>query len=292
MNDIRVLLVEGEPGDAGFIREALIEMEEMTHGGAWVHCRVDHVECAGEAVILLEAEPPDVVLFNPHLADSRGLATFSTFRDSAPRIPLIALLDSGEESLGRRMLRQGAQDYVIKSEVDCRPLARTLLNAIERQRFGSAAIGALLTDEETGFYNMEGFRTAAGRDLGLARECGKPLVVLLAEIDSLVEMDAAYGREAVHQLVVEAANVVRTAVGANALLARHGVGSFAALAWADGAGRLIAAIQNQVQVGFHAFAFVFGQAFADPAETVPVDQLLETAEAGLYENRQAYPSLH
>ncbi len=57
-------------------------------------------------------------------------------------------------------------------------------------------------------------------------------------------------------------------------------------------GRLIAAIQNQVQVGFHAFAFVFGQAFADPAETVPVDQLLETAEAGLYENRQAYPSLH
>ena len=33
MNDIRVLLVESETGDAGFIREALIEMEEMTHGG-------------------------------------------------------------------------------------------------------------------------------------------------------------------------------------------------------------------------------------------------------------------
>ena len=133
MNELRVLLVESEPGDASFLREALIEVEEMTHGGAWIHCRVDHVERADEAVMVLEAGPPDVVLFNPMLPDSRGLATFTTLRDAAAEIPLIALLDAGDEGLGRRMLRQGAQDYLIKNEIDCRPLARMLLNAIERR---------------------------------------------------------------------------------------------------------------------------------------------------------------
>ncbi|MBS1875718.1 MAG: diguanylate cyclase [Acidobacteria bacterium] len=290
MNELRVLLVESEPGDASFIREALIEVEEMTHGGAWIHCRVDHVERADEAVMVLEAGPPDVVLFNPMLPDSRGLATFTTLHDAAAEIALIALLDAGDEGLGRRMLRQGAQDYLIKNEIDCRPLARMLLNAIERQRYGRTLARSTLTDEETGFYNAEGFRTAAARDIALARQCGHPLALLLAEIDSLVEMDAAYGREAVHQLVAEAANVVRAAAGATALLARHGTGRFAVLAWADDPGSVIGAIQNQVQAGFHTFAFLFGQAFADPAESHSVESLLKTAEAALYENRQAYPS--
>lgn len=290
MNDIRVLLVESEPGDAGFIREALIELEEMTHGGTWVHCRVDHVETADDAVLLLEAEPPDVVLFNPLLDDSRGLATFTALRDAAPEIPLIAVLDAAEEGLGRRMLRHGAQDFVIKSEVDCRPLARTLLNAMERHRYDRAAQRSSLADDETGFYNMEGFRTAAARDVALAHGCDKTLVLLLAEIDSLVEMDAAYGRDAVHQLVLEAANVLRAATGPTALLGRHGIGCFALLAWSDSADTIIGAIQNQIQSGFHAFAFVFGCACADPSEYTSIEQLLKTAESALYENRQAYPS--
>ncbi len=290
MNDIRVLLVESEPGDAGFIRDALVEIEEMTHGGSWVHCRVDHVERADEAVMMLEAEPPDVILFDPLLADSRGIATFSVLRDAAPDVPLIALLDSREEGLGRRIIRDGGQDFLIKSEIDCRPLARTLLNAIERQRYRRAVQSNSLADGETGFCNDEGFRSMASRDLELARECGRSLSLLIAEIDSLVEMDAVYGREAVHQMVVEAANVIRAAAGTTVLTGRQGVGRFVLLAWSDRVQDLMSAIQNQVQAGLHAFAFVFGHAFAEAADRLTIEELMETAESVLLENRQAYPS--
>jgi diguanylate cyclase len=290
MNDIRVLLVESEPGDAAFIRDALVEMEEMTHGGTWVHCHVDHVERADEALLVLESGHPDAVLFNPLLNDSRGLATYSTFRDAAPDVPLIALLDSCEEGLGRRMLRHGAQDYLIKDEIDCRPLARTLLKAIERHRFERAASRSSLTDEETGFFNVEGFHSLGARDLEIARGCGRDAVLMLAELDSLVEMDEAYGREAVHQLVVEAANVVREASESTVLIGRLSVGRFGLLAWAESDQGLISAIQAQVQAGFHSFAFLFGSAHAEATGTAVMDELLKTAESALYENRQAYAS--
>ena len=130
----------------------------------------------------------------------------------------------------------------------------------------------------------------ASRDLQLAHECGRPLVLLLAELDSLVEMDAVYGREAVHQLIVEAANVIRAAAGPPVLTGRQGVGRFTLLAWSDSVQHLISAIQNQVQAGLHAFAFVFGHAFADTADRFTIEELVETAESVLLENRQAYPS--
>jgi PleD family two-component response regulator len=291
MNDIRVLLVDGELSDARFVEDALAEMEERTHGGAWIHCRVSHLERAGDAAILLEAERPDVVLFNPTLPDSRGLETYSTLRDAAPGVPLIALLEAGEEGLGRRMLRQGAQDFILKSEIDCQPLARAMLNAIERQRFYRATQLASAVDLETGFYHPGSFQNLANRDIQLARGCGRPLELVAAEIDSLLDVDAAYGREAAHDLIVEAANVIRGAAGETALIARTGLGCFAIATWQMSAERLIAAVQNQVQAGQHAFAFTFGSATMDEDADGTIDGLLRTAQAALDENKQAYLNL-
>jgi PleD family two-component response regulator len=291
MNDIRVLLVDGELSDARFVEDALAEMEERTHGGAWIHCRVSHLERAEDAAILLESERPDIVLFNPTLPDSRGLETFSTLRDAAPGVPLIALLDAGEEGLGRRMLRQGAQDFILKLEIDCQPLARAMLNAIERQRFCRATQLASAVDLETGFYNPGSFQVLATRDIQLARECGRAVGLVTAEIDSLMEVDAAYGREAAHDLIVEAANVIRGAAGETTLIARTGLGCFAMLTWQMNAERLIGVLQNQVQAGHHAFAFAFGSATTDEGAAASVDDLLKTAQAALYENKQAYLNL-
>jgi two-component system cell cycle response regulator len=292
MNEIRVLLVDSELNDARFIQEALSEIEERTQGGAWVHCRVSHLERAEDATVVLETERPDILLFNPTLVDSRGLETFSTFHDAAPGVPMIALLDAGEEGLGRRMLRQGAQDFVIKSEVDCQPLARAMLNAIERQRFYRANQLGSAVDMETGFYNSETFRALAVRDIQLAREGVRPIALVLAELDNLVEVDAVCGREATHDMIVESANVVRAAASESALLARVGLGRFVMLTWQVSADHLISALQNRIQADHHSFAFVFGYATMDHDLPADIDELLKTAEAVLYENKKAYSHLN
>jgi two-component system, cell cycle response regulator len=291
MNEIRVLLVDGELGDVRFIQDALAEMEERTHGGAWIHCRVSHLECAEDAAIVLESERPDIVLFNPALADSRGLETFSTLHDAAPGVPLIALLDAGEDGLGRRMLRQGAQDFIIKSEIDCQPLARAILNAIERQRFYRATQLASAVDLETGFYNGDTFRALARRDIQLARECGRPAALVLAELDNLTEVDSVCGREATHDLIVEAANVLRVAASETALVARDGLGRFAVLALEDTSEVLVSALQQHIQAGLHSFAFVFGYASIHTGAVATIEDLMKTAEAVLYENKLAYSNI-
>ncbi len=292
MNEIRVLLVDSELNDARFLQEALNEIEESTHGGAWMHCRVSHLERAEDAALVLASERPDVVLFNPTLADSRGLETFSTFHDVAPGVPMIALLEAGEEGLGRRMLRQGAQDFIIKSEVDCRPLARAMLNAIERQRFYRATQLATATDLETGFYNADAFQALAARDLQLACECMRPLTLLLAELDDLLEVDTVCGREATHELIVESANVIRAVVSDTALVSRLDLGRFAILSWQRTPGALISELQHRIQADHHSFAFVFGYATNQNYSDLTIDELMKTADAELYENKQAYSLIH
>ncbi len=291
MKPIHVLLIEGELSDARFVEDALAEIEETTHGGAWIPCRVDRLEQLADALLVLESEHPDIILFNPALPDSGGLATFRSLHDSAPETPLIALLDNGEEGLGRRMLRQGAQDFVLKNEIDCRPLARSMLNAIERQRYQRGTQLASATDPETGFYNADGFAAIAARDIQLARECQQRLTLVLAEVDNLPEIDQLAGREAAHELIMEAANVIRAGAGPAAIAGRLSFGRFAVLAWRDSASQLIARIQRETEAGHNSFAFVFGSAASDPATARSLEQLIEDAGAVLYENKQAYSNI-
>ncbi len=290
MNKLRVLLVESELNDARFIQEALAEIEETTHGGTWLHCDVTHLERADDAIVVIEAEPPDLVLFNPNLEDSCGLATFSALRDAGPNLPLIAMLDAGEEGLGRRMLRQGAQDFLLKIEIDCRPLARALLNAVERQRFCRGTQSASTIDLETGFYTRDGFRELANRDLRLATGCNRSLTLVLAELDNLWDVDAACGREATHDLVVEAANVIRDGAGDTAVLGRAALGRFGIADCQRTPEQTILSLQHRVQAGHHAFAFVFGYSRAIGGSPT-IDDLIDEAETVLYENKQAFPNL-
>jgi PleD family two-component response regulator len=230
-------------------------------------------------------------LFNPDLPDASGFRTFTLLRETAPDVALIALVGAGDESLGRRMLREGAQDYIVKDEVDCRPLARALLNAIERQRFQRCARLLSAIDLETGFQQLANFREAAARDLDLAGDCSRPLSLVVAEIDNLAEAGEACGPETVHELVVEAAGVIRAAAGPTALIGRVTTARFAVVSWQDPPDRLVTKAQCGVQEGHHPIAFVFGCATAHPGSATTVEHLLQAAEAALYENKQAYSHL-
>jgi PleD family two-component response regulator len=232
-----------------------------------------------------------MVLFNPELPDSRGIATFTALHDTAKNTPLVALLERTDEGLGRRMLRHGAQDFLIKEDVDCRPLARTMLNAIERQRFLRGTRIASAIDLETGFYHEDGFRSAAERDLQLATECDRSLALVLAELDNLRDVDAASGREAAHEMVVEAANVIRAGVRDTALVGRSSLGRFEMLSWQNNVDEIISNLQGQVQAGQHTFAFVFGYAAMRPGSGATLDDLIRDAQAVLDANKQSYPSL-
>mgnify|MGYP000187488022 CR=1 FL=1 len=75
---------------------------------------------------MLESSPErfDVVLLDFSLPDSFGLETFRRANGAAPRTPIIVLTSLDDNDLAVQAVREGAQDYLIKREVNAALLHR------------------------------------------------------------------------------------------------------------------------------------------------------------------------
>jgi signal transduction histidine kinase len=73
------------------------------------------------------------------LPDGHGLDTVRRTLAVAPAVPLIVLTGLDDEALAAEAMKEGAQDYLIKGEIENRALPRALRHSIERQRMQSEA---------------------------------------------------------------------------------------------------------------------------------------------------------
>jgi signal transduction histidine kinase len=124
---IRVLLVEDDLGDADLICK-LLEMVNSTH------FQVTQSRRLKEALQHLCQESFDVVLLDLSLPDSHGLGTISQICTQAPNVPIVILSDLEDESLAIEALQKGAQDYLVKGQVESDLLVRAIRYAIERTK--------------------------------------------------------------------------------------------------------------------------------------------------------------
>src|SRR6202165_2916354 len=92
-----------------------------------------HVECMGEAEKLLSERTFDIILLDLGLPDTQGLGAVRRAHAAAPRLPLVVITGLDDESLAAQALQEGAQDYLIKGQIDARSLKRALRYAIERK---------------------------------------------------------------------------------------------------------------------------------------------------------------
>jgi len=126
---INILLVEDNPVDALFIREMLSEME-------FTLCQVQWVDLVSKGKQWLEEHPGevDLVLLDLFLPDSRGMDTILNFKTFIPGIPIVVLTGLDRKELGRVAIKEGAQDYICKNDLDSNILENSLRFAIERHQ--------------------------------------------------------------------------------------------------------------------------------------------------------------
>ena len=117
---LTVLLVEDNAGDLHLIEELL----RLPAG----EFRLEHVELLAPGLERLGRGGVDVVLLDLGLPDSQGDATFAAVRRAAPAVPVIILTGLGDEAVAIRMVREGAQDYLVKGDVE-RNVLRRAINA-------------------------------------------------------------------------------------------------------------------------------------------------------------------
>lgn len=129
----KILLVEDNDMDARVITQALIQAGE----GSFSITRAARLS---EALDKLRLEPFDLVLLDFILPDSEGLSTFSAVRKQATNVPIVALTGVSDESIAIEAVRLGAQDFLVKGQVQPKELKRAVYYAIERHKVQSTQL--------------------------------------------------------------------------------------------------------------------------------------------------------
>ncbi len=129
---LRVLLVEDEIDHADLVAAYLDEA-----GG--LGAELTHASTVGRALTALSearssGRPFDVVLCDQRLPDSEYWESVSRVVGAAGRAPVVALTSIGDAEIAVDAMRQGAQDYLVKSELSGEVLRRTIRYAVERAR--------------------------------------------------------------------------------------------------------------------------------------------------------------
>jgi two-component system, sensor histidine kinase and response regulator len=122
----RVLLIEDNPDDACLLREALDEAKEQI--------QLVHVGQLEDAAKLLGQESFQIILLDLSLPDSQGIETLVRVQGQAPTAPIVVLTGLDDDNIALQAVRAGAQDYLVKGEIDARNLLRAIRYASERKQ--------------------------------------------------------------------------------------------------------------------------------------------------------------
>jgi serine phosphatase RsbU (regulator of sigma subunit) len=121
---IRVLLIEDDDGDALLVDELLLD--------AGAPFSMSRARSIAEARFVLTDEV--CVLLDLELPDSRGLQGVRILQEFRPDLAVVVLTGIADEHLGELAVAAGAQDYLVKGQVDGYLLQRVVRYAIERRR--------------------------------------------------------------------------------------------------------------------------------------------------------------
>lgn len=127
----QVLLIEDSTADARLLQEFLRE-------SLYCEFELTHVDRLGGAIQQLHTSSYDVILLDLTLPDSDGLSSLRTLLQQAPSIPIVVLTNTNNPELAVEAVRQGAQDYLVKRQIQHEVLVRSLRYAIERKQQAEA----------------------------------------------------------------------------------------------------------------------------------------------------------
>lgn len=284
-----VLLVEDSPGDARLLEENLKEFPSAQV----ILSRVETIEQALEALMVHEYE---AVLLDLSLPDSFGMDTLERVHAAAPHVPIVVLTGWQDEQAGLEALHEGAQDYLVKGEIDAHQLVRSLRYAIERHRMQAELRDLSFMDELTGLYNRRGFLTLAAQQLKTARRQAKECLLFYADLDGLKEINDTYGHREGDRAIVETAEVLKETFRASDILARPGGDEFTVLAVDAGSDRLkaitarleeVLAQHNARPDRLYNLSLSYGVGVYSPSKDVTLEELMADADGKLYKVKRA-----
>ncbi len=285
---IRVLLVEDNPGDARLMKEYLSEPEYRVF-------ELTHKERLSQALECLEKERFDVILLDLMLSDSKGYDTFIRIYNQAAEVPVVVLSGLYDETMAIKAVHEGAQDYLVKGQVDGNLLRRSLHYAIERHKMQLALRSQSLIDDLTRLYNRRGFITLADQQLKLSQRNKRGFYLVFVDLDGLKQVNDNYGHLEGDKALINSAKILKKAFRETDIIARIGGDEFMVLA-IDASEDNVQVIEQRLAEGLKIFngqegllyklSLSTGIVFFDPKHPLRLEELMDNADKELYNHKR------
>ena len=225
----RILLVEDNAGDARLLREMLNDQQS-------VEIELKHVGRLRDLDPYLRDNAVDVILLDLGLPDAQGLEAVRRTRLAAPDVALIVITGLDDEEIAVQALKEGAQDYIAKGNIDTRGLMRALRNAFERNAMEMAARAmsqqmahSAEHDFLTGLPNRMLLNDRIGQCIALALRHSRKVAVLFLDLDGFKHINDSLGHLKGDQLLQSVAARLLECVRASDTVSRQGGDEFVVL---------------------------------------------------------------
>ena len=224
-----LLLVEDNPGDARLLHEMYNEQGTQL-------AELTHVESMADAEKHLSEFPVDIVVLDLGLPDVQGLDAVRRARAAAPGAALVVVTGLDDEDLAGRALREGAQDYLVKGQIDARGLMRALQYAIKRKTLDDVSIiekklmvHSAQHDFLTGLPNRMLLNDRVSQAIAWAPRHQKKVAVLFLDLNGFKVINDSKGHLAGDKLLQSVTRRLVDCVRSSDTVSRQGGDEFVAL---------------------------------------------------------------
>lgn len=107
------------------------------HETRFVAAETDTAGSLEQALHALSSRSYDCLLLDLGLPDSQGIDTVRSALAQAPSVPIVVLTGEEDDEIADHALREGAQDFLEKAQLEPRTLGRAIRHAVDRGRWAA-----------------------------------------------------------------------------------------------------------------------------------------------------------
>ena len=216
---LQVILVEDSDEHTKLISALLSEADGPGY-------RLHPVDNMQAALLALGHIDVDCVLLDLSLPDANDLEALAQVRSAAPLVPVVVTTSSADDALAFAAVREGAQDFLVKGQIDSARLSRAIRWAVQRKTLENDLARDALHDPLTRLPNRTLLLDRLRLALLRAERSGDRVAAFYLDLDNFKPVNDQLGHDAGDQVLIEIARHLRAAIRPQDTVARIGGDEF------------------------------------------------------------------
>jgi len=219
---LNILVVDDDKLDRIAVRRALSKAKNVIN--------ISEAATFEEAVCLLQGESFDCLLFDYRLGGKNGIELIQLIQsEGLSHAPIVMLSGVDDESVMLNCLKEGAQDFLLKSEITTHSLVRAIRYAQERKQISLQMRFLAQHDMLTGLANRSLFIESVKQAIARSQRDNTYFAIMFIDVDNFKSVNDTLGHEAGDELLTKISKLIKSSLRDNDVVGRLGGDEFSVL---------------------------------------------------------------